>query len=736
MPGAKTGWPPRMIDQFKDYAIIGIILFLIYLWGQALADAAAHPQSTHGGLHLDAAPAINHGEAEAHEPAHHGSYHYEPAEETHHEEETHYEPEEEEHGARRVLSKISRVLSDHHVKVDPALDMQVTLGICVLLISITIFFEMVKHHLEHTVPQSMAAILQAMFGELTVLGFIALCTYFMIKFGLIEFASMVIYHDPEHLLHLFEDIHFMLFFVMIIFLIEAIILIFAALNSEAYFMRFEALVANAPVLNGADPAGSAAAPAVAQLLATYKVARQHCWTRLCVCPRVLWSFREAEAKEELTYALLRARFLYPPIPKPGTPPLPSDFDFSAYLRRRMMHEVAHSLHISPNTWVAIIFLLGLILYIPVLEQHELGANIVNVYAVTSLCWGLWLYSFCVRAKLGHIMYMLTPPHALLDGAPKAFDEEGPTVALLAAHCDAPPYESLTPSTDASKHERLFWRGRDGPAHLLFLLRFQMLWTAICLAVCYTWMTSRPGDTPFLLLGFLPVFDVLLVAPKRIMPMLTVVTSIEMMKKAGDIKETVDEMKMEKTLKMLKMLQTLRGQAKRAARLAAADKQKRPGAPKPKPKEIDPVQEEELREAFDLFDKDGSGQMDTAELGDCLKSLGVELDETALNALAAQMDTSGDGIIDFEEFKEAMASSVDEKETPGQIASSIFQMLDSDGSGKITSQELKDMVKTVNPDLTDDDVAAAMTLFDTDNSGQITEKEFRQALEKMKTFDQA
>ena len=215
-----------------------------------------------------------------------------------------------------------------------------------------------------------------------------------------------------------------------------------------------------------------------------------------------------------------------------------------------------------------------------------------------------------------------------------------------------------------------------------------------------------------------------------------VTSIEMMKKAGDIKETVDEMKMEKTLKMLKMLQTLRGQAKRAARLAAADKQKRPGAPKPKPKEIDPVQEEELREAFDLFDKDGSGQMDTAELGDCLKSLGVELDETALNALAAQMDTSGDGIIDFEEFKEAMASSVDEKETPGQIASSIFQMLDSDGSGKITSQELKDMVKTVNPDLTDDDVAAAMTLFDTDNSGQITEKEFRQALEKMKTFDQA
>ena len=36
-------------------------------------------------------------------------------------------------------------------------------------------------------------------------------------------------------------------------------------------------------------------------------------------------------------------------------------------------------------------------------------------------------------------------------------------------------------------------------------------------------------------------------------------------------------------------------------------------------------------------------------------------------------------------------------------------------------------------ITDEDVAAAMSLFDSDNTGSITEKEFRQGLEKMKTF---
>ena len=46
-------------------------------------------------------------------------------------------------------------------------------------------------------------------------------TYFMLRLGVLEWFSLKIYHDPEHLIHLFEDIHFMLFFVMLVFLLEA-----------------------------------------------------------------------------------------------------------------------------------------------------------------------------------------------------------------------------------------------------------------------------------------------------------------------------------------------------------------------------------------------------------------------------------------------------------------------------------------------------------------------------------
>jgi len=331
-----------------------------------------------------------------------------------------------------------------------------------------------------------------------------------------------------------------------------------------------------------------------------------------------------------------------------------------------------------------------------------------------------------------VMYMLTPPHALLEGSPKTFDEEAPTVALLAQKTDAPPYESLAPTRNGSKHERLFWRGRAGPGHLLFLMRLQMLLTAIILAVIYSWLNANPQDTSLLLFALFPVLDTMITSPKSILPMIVMTTSCELMKKQGDIGQTLTEMKTEKTLKMLKMLHTLQAQAKKAQKLQKLDKRNRPGVPKPKARDIDAAQEAELRQAFELFDRDGSGSIDREELRAVMSSLGMELSDSDLATLYAQMDPSGDGTIDFNEFCDVMAPDTT-PETPAQVAASVFLMLDKDGSGKITATELKDSVMQVNPHVTDDDIGAAMELFDKDHTGTITEKEFRQGIELMKTF---
>merc|ERR1719230_2423730 len=115
-------------------------------------------------------------------------------------------------------------------------------------------------------------------------------------------------------------------------------------------------------------------------------------------------------------------------------------------------------------------------------------------------------------------------------------------------------------------------------------------------------------------------------------MIVLTTSVELMKKKSDIEHTLNEMNIEKTLKMLKMLHTLQAQAKQAQKLQKMEKKNRPGMPKPKPKELDPAVEAELKQAFELFDKDGSGSIDKEELAAVMKSLGQDLSESDLATL--------------------------------------------------------------------------------------------------------
>lgn len=66
------------------------------------------------------------------------------------------------------------------------------------------------------------------------------------------------------------------------------------------------------------------------------------------------------------------------------------------------------------------------------------------------------------------------------------------------------------------------------------------------------------------------------------------------------------------------------------------------------------QVEEYREAFDLFDKDGNGSIDTKELGTVMKSLQMKPTDAELKDMINEVDADGNGTIDFTEFLTLMA----------------------------------------------------------------------------------
>ncbi|VVT46158.1 uncharacterized protein SAPINGB_P001075 [Magnusiomyces paraingens] len=66
-------------------------------------------------------------------------------------------------------------------------------------------------------------------------------------------------------------------------------------------------------------------------------------------------------------------------------------------------------------------------------------------------------------------------------------------------------------------------------------------------------------------------------------------------------------------------------------------------------------EEEIREAFRVFDRDGNGFISTAELRHVMTSIGEKLTEDEVNEMIKEADADGDGQIDYNEFVSIMLS---------------------------------------------------------------------------------
>ncbi len=91
------------------------------------------------------------------------------------------------------------------------------------------------------------------------------------------------------------------------------------------------------------------------------------------------------------------------------------------------------------------------------------------------------------------------------------------------------------------------------------------------------------------------------------------------------------------------------------------------------------QKQEIREAFDLFDTDGSGSIDAKELKVAMRALGFEPKKEEIKKMIADIDTDGSGTIDFNEFLEMMTAKMSERDPMEEIIKA-FRLFDDDETG--------------------------------------------------------
>merc|ERR1719264_2440954 len=96
------------------------------------------------------------------------------------------------------------------------------------------------------------------------------------------------------------------------------------------------------------------------------------------------------------------------------------------------------------------------------------------------------------------------------------------------------------------------------------------------------------------------------------------------------------------------------------------------------------QAQEVKQAFDLFDTDGSGFIDYGELESAMTALGFEATEDELKQLIKATDVDddvfeGQGEIEYDEFLILMKSKMLEEDTKDKMVKA-YKLIDKNGTG--------------------------------------------------------
>merc|ERR1712162_82815 len=152
----------------------------------------------------------------------------------------------------------------------------------------------------------------------------------------------------------------------------------------------------------------------------------------------------------------------------------------------------------------------------------------------------------------------------------------------------------------------------------------------------------------------------------------------------------------------------------------------------KPGDLTPQQITEIREAFDLFDTDGSGAIDAKELKVAMRALGFEPKKDEIRKMISDIDKDGDGTIDFDEFMMMMTAKMSEKDTREEICKA-FRLFDDDKTGKISFKNLKRVAKELGETMTDEELMEMVDEADRDGDGEINEDEFLRIMKKTSLY---
>lgn len=132
--------------------------------------------------------------------------------------------------------------------------------------------------------------------------------------------------------------------------------------------------------------------------------------------------------------------------------------------------------------------------------------------------------------------------------------------------------------------------------------------------------------------------------------------------------------------------------------------------------------DEIREAFNLFDNEGTGVIDPKELKSAMQSLGFETKNPTIYQMFVDLERETSGPVDFDRFLDGITSKLGDRESREGIHK-IFNLFDTDRKGSISLKDLKRVSKELGETMSDEELREMLERADSNGDGEISLDDF-------------
>ena len=140
-------------------------------------------------------------------------------------------------------------------------------------------------------------------------------------------------------------------------------------------------------------------------------------------------------------------------------------------------------------------------------------------------------------------------------------------------------------------------------------------------------------------------------------------------------------------------------------------------------------DEQVKEAFLLFDVDNLSGLDIFECQLAMKCLGFgDISKDEIEKLFRANDVTG--LCPYDAFYKITTLKMSQKDSPDEIFKA-FQLFDLDNRGKLSLANLREIARQLSESLTDEDLIDIISEADDDRDGELSFEEFKFVMLQMR-----